>query len=234
MSHYILSMFLLGILWKWESESKLTCGQVWWHILGICALHLTHPSAHTLVNTDTHTHTHTHRHTPPEQWAAILLWRPGSSWGFGALLNGLTSVMVLRVERERCTFTPPTYNPCQYWDSNPWPSGHKSDSLSIRPQLPNWLGSFGEYQPWNKIKLYVTRVGYRSHLNRYQYRYRYLEFGTSTQRYLFSVLYSLCNNKNIYFSEKISPKLSISTFWTIGPYNFFYFFSSRNFCFIFF
>ncbi len=58
----------------------------------------------------------------------------------------------------------------------------------------------------------IRRVGYRSHLNRYQYRYRYLEFGTGTQRYLFSVLYSLCNNKNIYFSEKISPKLSISTF----------------------
>ncbi len=33
--------------------------------------------------------------------------------------------------------------------------------------------------------------------------------------------FTLCNNKNIYFSEKISPKLSISTFWTIGPYNFF-------------
>ncbi len=29
--------------------------------------------------------------------------------------------------------------------------------------------------------------------------------------------FTLSNNKNIYFSEKISPKLSISTFWTIGP-----------------
>ncbi len=55
---------------------------------------------------------------------------------------------------------------------------------------------------WNVI----SRVGYRSHLNRYQYRYRYLEFGTGTQRYLFSVLYSLCNNKNIYFSEKNKSK----------------------------
>ncbi len=82
-----------------------------------------------------------------------------------------------------------------------------------------------------KTPALLTRVGYRSHLNRYQYRYRYLEFSTGTQRYLFSVLYSLCNNINIYFSEKISPKLSISIFWTIGPYNFF---SSRNFCFIFF
>ncbi len=30
----------------------MTCGQKWWPILGICALHLTHPSAHThTVNT---------------------------------------------------------------------------------------------------------------------------------------------------------------------------------------
>ncbi len=30
--------------------------------------------------------------------AAILLWRPGSSWGSDALLKGLTSVVVLKVE----------------------------------------------------------------------------------------------------------------------------------------
>ncbi len=42
--------------------------------------------------------------------------------------------------------------------------------------------------------------------------------------------FSLCNNKNIYFCEKISPKRSISTFWTIGPYNLFCFFSSWNSC----
>ncbi len=75
--------------------------------LGICALHLTHPSAHThTVNTH------------PEQWAANAA-APGeqlgvrclaqghlsrgieggeSSWGFGALLKG-TSVVVLKVER---------------------------------------------------------------------------------------------------------------------------------------
>ncbi len=45
--------------------------------------------------------------------------------------------------------------------------------------------------------------------------------------------FTLCVITNIYFSEKISPKLSISTFWTIGPYTFFNFFSSRIFCFIF-
>ncbi len=30
-----------------EREREVVCGQVWWPILGICALHLTHPSAHT-------------------------------------------------------------------------------------------------------------------------------------------------------------------------------------------
>ncbi len=48
----------------------------------------------------THTvNTHTVVSTHPEQWAAILLRRPRSSWGFGALLKGLTSVVVLKVEK---------------------------------------------------------------------------------------------------------------------------------------
>ncbi len=38
---------------------KVTCGQVWWPILWICALHSTHPSAHTQQWTHTH-----HEHTP--------------------------------------------------------------------------------------------------------------------------------------------------------------------------
>ncbi len=51
--------------------------QVWWPILEIGALHLTHPSAHT------------------QQWVVNM---QGSNRGFGALLKG-TSVVVLRVER---------------------------------------------------------------------------------------------------------------------------------------
>ncbi len=43
----------------------MTCGQVWWPILRICALHLTHSMCtHTQQWTHTHTtwtHTHTHR-----------------------------------------------------------------------------------------------------------------------------------------------------------------------------
>ncbi len=62
-----------------KREREVVCGKVWWPILGICALHLTHPSAHTQQ------WTHTRSSGQPM----------GSSWGFGALLKGLTSVVVL-------------------------------------------------------------------------------------------------------------------------------------------
>ncbi len=39
--------------------------------------------------------------------------------------------------RECCSFTIPTFNPCRTWDSNPQPLDYKSDSLTIRPRLPN-------------------------------------------------------------------------------------------------
>ncbi len=66
---------------------------------------------HTAVNT---THTHTHReHTYGRSSGQPFFYvaAPGEQLGFGALLKG-TSVMVLKV-RERCTFTPPTYNSCR-------------------------------------------------------------------------------------------------------------------------
>ncbi len=59
----------------------------------------------------------------PSKWSSgqPTLRRPGSSWGFGALLKGLTSVVDTS---------------CQSRDSNPQPwvtSGFKSNALSIRP-----------------------------------------------------------------------------------------------------
>ncbi|MCJ8728948.1 hypothetical protein PDJAM_G00010640, partial [Pangasius djambal] len=47
-------------------------------------------------------HTHTRSSEQP-----FLLRRPGSSWGFGALLKGLTSVVVLRVEESTGHSLPP-------------------------------------------------------------------------------------------------------------------------------
>ncbi len=100
----------------------------------MCALHFTHPSActHTAVSSK---HTHT-VNTPGGQWAAIFLQHPGSSWGFGALLKGLTSVELLKVEVGAGHSLPPPTISAGNWDSNPQPLSYKSDSLTIRPQLP--------------------------------------------------------------------------------------------------
>ncbi len=83
-----------------ESEIDVTHGQVVTHTRFLCSA-FTHPSAHKH-----------HEHTTGVA-SYFMLRRPGSSWGFGALLKGLISIVVLKVERERCTFTPPTYNSCQ-------------------------------------------------------------------------------------------------------------------------
>ncbi len=64
----------------------------------------------------------------------FLLQRPGSSWGFGALLKG-TSVVVLRVERVLYIHTPHLQSlPAR--DLNSQPFDYESDSLTIRPWLP--------------------------------------------------------------------------------------------------
>ncbi len=64
-----------------ESESEVTCGQVWWPIHGISALHLTHLSAHTHRE-----HTHT-VNTHLEQWAANAA-APGEQLGVRCLAQG--------------------------------------------------------------------------------------------------------------------------------------------------
>ncbi len=75
-----------GIENRWLNPSKCTHTQQW------------------VVNIYTHTlWIHTRRSGQP-----FMLQRPGSSWGFGALLKGLTSVVVLRVERELVNHFPKT------------------------------------------------------------------------------------------------------------------------------
>ncbi len=99
------------------------CGQVWWPILGICPLHLTHPSAHS------------------QQWTHT---RSSGQPYCGARGAVGGSVPCSRVSpqswywrwREHLLFTPPTDNPCRTWESNLQPLGYKSNSLTIRPRLP--------------------------------------------------------------------------------------------------
>ncbi len=90
-------------------ESEVTFGQVWWPILWIRALHLTHPKCiHTAVNTHT-PWTHTWSSGQP-----FMLRRLGSSCGF---LLKVTSVVVLRVERALDIHSPHRQS-LPDWDSN--------------------------------------------------------------------------------------------------------------------
>ncbi len=107
-----------------------------------------------------------------------MLRRPGSSWGFGALLKGLTSVVVLKVERVLVIHSP-TYNPCRTWDSNPQPSGYKSDSL-FRWYL--WL---------------VTIKGY------YYYYYYYYPLGHDWKKPLLKMMHKKARKQ---FAEDKQPK----------------------------
>ncbi len=115
--------------WKWKSESDVTYDQVWWPILGICVLHLSHPKCtHTAVNTHT-LWTHTRSSGQP-----FMLRRPGSSWRFRVLLKG-NSVVVLKVKRALDIHSPHLQSlPAR--DSNSQPLDYESYSLTIRPRLP--------------------------------------------------------------------------------------------------
>ncbi len=116
---YYLPFFLafkFVFIMKW---SEVTWSEVWWPILGICALHLTHPKC-THISVNTHTPwTHTRSSGQP-----FMLRRPGAVGG---------SVPCSRAPqswywgwRERCTFTPPTYNSCR-------------PETEIRPRLPPYI-----------------------------------------------------------------------------------------------
>ncbi len=81
-------------------------------------------------------HTHCSEHTPwthtRSSGQPFMLRRPGSSWGFGALIKG-TSVVVLKVERTLYIHSPHLkFLPAR--DSNSL--DYESDTLTIRPRLP--------------------------------------------------------------------------------------------------
>ncbi len=127
---------------KKGKEREVVCGQVWWPILGICPLHLTHPSAHS------------------QQWTHT--WSSGQPYcGARGAVGG--SVPCSRVSpqswywrwREHLLFTPPTDNPCRTWESNRQPLGYKSNSLTIRPRLPKFLAVHFTNQ---KLSFYIFTV----------------------------------------------------------------------------
>ncbi len=103
---------------------------------------------HTAVSSE-HTHTHTHTmNTHPEQWAA-------NAAASGALLKGLISVVVLKVERALDIHSPNLQSPP---DLRLEPSGYKSDSLTIRPRLSPQHPLKPKAQKLFKIHLYIHLI----------------------------------------------------------------------------
>ncbi len=115
---------VLPLKWKWSDVRPSMMS----HTRNLCSAFNPSKCTHTAVNTHT-PWTHTRSSGQP------MLQHPGSSWGFGALLRVSLQSWYWR-RRECWLFTPPTDNSCRTWDSNPRPLGYKSDSLSIRPRLP--------------------------------------------------------------------------------------------------
>ncbi len=76
----------------------VTYGQVWWPILGICALHLPIQSAHTQQ----------WAHTHPEQWAAIYAAAHGEQLGVRCLAQGHLSRGIEGGESAGHSLPPPT------------------------------------------------------------------------------------------------------------------------------
>ncbi len=123
--------WMVYTLWKWR-WCDVTYSQSWWPILGICALLLTHPRC-----THTQQWTHTHREHTQSSGQSFMLRRPGSSWGFSALLKG-TSVVLLKEDRALYIHSPHLQLlPAR--DSNSQPLDYESASLTIRPRLPHPL-----------------------------------------------------------------------------------------------
>ncbi len=87
-----------------------------------------------------HTHSSEHTHTPwthtPGAVGSHLCCGARGAVGGSVPCSTVSPQSWYWRWRERCTFTPPTYNPCWTWDSNSQPLGYESDSLTIRPRLP--------------------------------------------------------------------------------------------------
>ncbi len=100
-----------------DSESDVTCGQVLGNPYSEFVLCI-----YPIQSAHTHSSEHTHTvNTHPEQWAASAA-ALGEQLGVRCLAQGHLSRGIEC--GERWTFTPPTYNSCRTWDSNPRPLGY--------------------------------------------------------------------------------------------------------------
>ncbi len=136
------------------SESDVTYGQVWWPILWIRAL------AFNPIQSAHNSSEHTHPRSSGQPFisikcatAAFMLRRPGSSWGFGALLKG-TSVVVLRVERAlyihspHLQFLPDLRLELATFGLRVQLSNHKATTSPEHDPLPSETGPQGSIPTW--------------------------------------------------------------------------------------
>ncbi len=129
--------------------------QVRWLILGICALHLTHPKCtHTAVNTHSNT-----VNTHPEQWAAIYAAVPGKQSGVQCPAQGHL-VVVLRAERAldiHCMF----YQKHVDWRSDP----HYKDQYTSRQYNVNIITQrLQDYRPLINVLKITPPLAFGNHL----------------------------------------------------------------------
>ncbi len=80
--------------------------------------------------------THTHSEHTPGAVGSHLCYSARGAVGGSVPCSRVSPQSWYWRRRECCTFTPPTYNSCRTWDSNSQPLDYESDSLTIRPQLP--------------------------------------------------------------------------------------------------
>ncbi len=106
---YIWCLMILQkiiLIWKWKWHD-VTYSQVWWPILGIRALHLTHPKCtHTAVNT--HTHTYTYREHTPGAVGSYLCCGAQGAVGGSCLAQGHLSRGIEGGESAVHSLPPPT------------------------------------------------------------------------------------------------------------------------------
>ncbi len=74
--------------------------------------------------------------THPEQWA-VISHTTGAVWGLVPCSRAPQSWYWRW--RDRWTFIPPTNKSCRYRDSNLWPLGYESDSLTIVSTIINYV-----------------------------------------------------------------------------------------------
>ncbi len=196
------------------------CGQVWWPILRICALHLTHPSVHTPGAVDSQccgTRGAVGGSVPcsrvsPQSW----YWR----W------------------RERSLFTPPTDNSCRTWDSNPQP---RVASPSISPHNGLYFGQNRKLNSLMGVVSYKLNLSLKMLTDRLKLIdcglswcfYQLFELSFWRHPFTLHMIHWWASDVMLNFSKSVSNKESnSSTFWMAwGWVNWVYFQFWLNFSF---